>query len=93
MTLGAFLREQRKARGLSVPNIAAQLNLSAGYWRLLESDRSASPGEEKLREIAAVLNVDADQLLVLAGKLPSDVKAGLLRHPVLIAAVRAAIII
>lgn len=55
-TLGADLRALRKARGLTLSALAAQLGRSIGWVSQIERDLSA-PNHDDLRQIAAIMNV------------------------------------
>ena len=60
-TLGADLRALRKARGLTLADLAATLDRSVGWLSQVERDRS-QPSITDLRHIAAALDVSISML-------------------------------
>lgn len=60
-SLGADLRALRKARGLTLVDMADQLGRSVGWLSQVERDMSA-PGINDLRDIAQVLDVSVSSL-------------------------------
>ena len=60
-TLGADLRALRKARGLTLTDIAERLGRSVGWLSQVERDKS-DPSIADLREIASVLDVSVSML-------------------------------
>ena len=60
-TLGADLRALRKARGLTLVEMAARLDKSVGWLSQAERDIS-SPGITDLRQIASLLDVSVSSL-------------------------------
>ncbi len=60
-TLGADLRALRKARGVTLSDLAEQLNRSVGWLSQVERDKS-EPSISDLRAIAAALDVPISML-------------------------------
>jgi len=60
-TLGADLRALRKARGLTLSELAAQLGRSVGWMSQVERDKS-EPALDDLRQIARALDVSVSSL-------------------------------
>ena len=70
-TFGGFVREKRRACGLTLRGLAAKLELSPVYMSNIENSRRAAPTHEYLDRLAEILQLDkADQerLLDLAAK-------------------------
>ena len=70
-TFGGFVREKRRACGLTLRGLAAKLELSSVYMSNIENSRRAAPTHEYLDRLAEILQLDkADQerLLDLAAK-------------------------
>lgn len=89
--LGREVRALREARGLGLREVARKLELSASYLSQLETGQlKTPPAAEVLRALAKLHEVDADRLLLLAGRLPDDVKQLLLADPGLTRFLRAA---
>lgn len=77
---GQSLRAARLARGLTQAAVAKQLAVSKGYISRLEGGK-ARPAESTVRRLAEVCATDASSLLILAGRLPGDVREILSQHP------------
>lgn len=69
-TLGADIRALRKARGLTLTEIAARLNRSVGWLSQVERDMS-NPSISDLRQIAESLGVPMSMLFAHSA-VPSD---------------------
>jgi transcriptional regulator with XRE-family HTH domain len=68
-TIGARLREFREARGFSLRAAAGSLAVDAGYLSRVETGK-ARPSSELLERAAAEYEVPADELMLLAGRVP-----------------------
>jgi transcriptional regulator with XRE-family HTH domain len=81
-TLGTRLRELRNARRLTQRELAARVGADYTYISKLENDRTERPPSEGLIcNLAEHLGVAADELLLLAQRVPSDVEASIIRRP------------
>lgn len=67
-TLGADIRALRKARGLTLADLAQSLGRSVGWLSQVERDKS-DPGVNDLRDLAAALDVSVSSLFS-AGPAP-----------------------
>jgi transcriptional regulator with XRE-family HTH domain len=80
-TLGKFLIERRKARGLSQKEFAALIKnrdskpISATYLNYLEHDRGKPP-DYLLDQFTEVLKVERDVLYFWAQRMPPDITPG-----------------
>ncbi len=73
--LGRLIRTARKEMEVGVRELARRIERSGSFIvRLEKDDPPPSVAEETLQAIAAELALDADQLITLAGKTPSDVR-------------------
>jgi transcriptional regulator with XRE-family HTH domain len=70
-TLGALLRAQRLAKGLSLRELAARTSVSNAYLSELERGRH-EPSLSVLRAIASALDAPLGPMLVRAGVLDDD---------------------
>ena len=70
---GARLRELRKAAGLTLRELAEKVNVNFTYLSKIESGALPPPSEKVIRHLAEVLDYDKDELLALAGIVPSDI--------------------
>ena len=81
ISFGQRVRALRQARGLRVRDVAAAAAITSARLAQIEHDRSV-PDEALICRLAE--SVDAastDELLLLAGYLPADLRAILQRHP------------
>lgn len=69
LTLGRRVREARELRGLGVNDLDRAIGSRPGYVSRLEADEFASVGSEKLRQIAEVLRVSLDWIVLGHGTL------------------------
>lgn len=72
--LGAYIRDIRKARGLTIRALAAQAHIDSGGLARLEGAKIVrTPHPDTLRSLAVALNVSLADLFVLAGyAVPQD---------------------
>ena len=83
------LRELRREARLSQRGLAERVNVDFTYLSKIENGRVEPPSETVLKNIAEVLaselNLDetelSDELITLAGKIPSDLAETLARNP------------
>lgn len=80
-SFGQVIRQRRKQKGYSQRELAEKLEIDFTYLSKLENDRAKySPKEDIIRDLAAYLDLDADELVFLAGKLPEDNEDFLREH-------------
>lgn len=72
MTFGERVKELRKARGVSQRELAGRVGIDFTYLSKIENDRTEPPSESTIERIAEALDANADDLLVLADRFPSD---------------------
>jgi HTH-type transcriptional regulator, competence development regulator len=73
--LGERIRRRRIEKKLGLREAAAKLKISATYLSRIEtSEEKNPPAEDVLRDIAALLDDSFDELMSLAGRVPSDVR-------------------
>ena len=72
--LGQVIRKKRLELGIGVRELARAIKRSPSYVVMIEKgDPPPAVGEDTLRGIARELELDADKLIMLAGKAPKDV--------------------
>lgn len=72
-TFGQRLRNLREQSKFTLREAAQKIGLTSGYLSLLEHEKQVGlPSEETIRKIADLYSINADELILLAGKLPSD---------------------
>lgn len=79
-TLGEHLREKRQARGLGLREMARRIEYTPSYLSKVERDKE-KPSEELLVLLARHLGESSDELLLLAGRVPSDIARLLMKNP------------
>lgn len=83
-TFGERIRELRKAKNLTLRDVAAKVKVSFTYVSKIENhklDFGEYPSEELIRKLAKVLGGDVDELLLLAEKIPEDIRQRVLARP------------
>jgi plasmid maintenance system antidote protein VapI len=69
---GAFIRREREAKEIGLREMAKKIGVSPTYLSKVERDEFPPPAEDKVRKIAGILGLDADELLAQAGRVASD---------------------
>jgi transcriptional regulator with XRE-family HTH domain len=87
MKFGERVRELRKQQRMSQQELAARAGIDFTYLSKIENSRMWTPSEKVIHRVAKGLGADADELIVLADKLPSDL-AQQLKTPERIKALR-----
>jgi transcriptional regulator with XRE-family HTH domain len=87
---GRFVRDHREALRVedpaySVRQVATRIGVQPSYLSKVEREEVAPPSEETIRRLAADLDVDADVLLALGGKVSRDLMETIRKRPVLFA--------
>ncbi len=84
MTFGEHLRRLRKAKGLTLRQVAAQTGVGFTYLSRVETGRMTYgdyPSESLIHRLAEALDADEDELLLLAEKIPEKIKTMVLQRP------------
>lgn len=74
MDFGERLRKLRLQQGLNQRDLANQVGIDFTYLSKIETGKMSPPSQETIRKLAKALDTDEDELLVLAGRVPDDVK-------------------
>ena len=83
-TIGQRIREIRKTRNLTQRELADRVGINFTYLSRVENDRlddEQTPREETLQRIARALETDADELLLLARRIPDAYRDRILSRP------------
>lgn len=83
-TFGQRLRELRKAKNLGQRAVAEAVGVNFTYLSKIENERldfAQFPSEDLIRRLAKALDGDADELLILAKKVPDDIKKRVIERP------------
>ena len=80
-TLGQRIRRRRDGK-FGLREMAKKLGISPAYLSRIEtSEEKNPPAEELLRKIAELLDDNFDELMSLAGRIPTDVKEYITKDP------------
>jgi HTH-type transcriptional regulator, competence development regulator len=78
---GPTILKARKAKGYSQRELAKLVGLDFTYLSKLENDRADyPPKEDVIRKIATELDINAEELVFLAGRIPEKDEAVLKQH-------------
>jgi HTH-type transcriptional regulator, competence development regulator len=84
MRFGEQIRSLRAAKGLSQRRLAQRVGVSFAYVSKIESgklDFGDYPSEEMVRRLAAALDADEEELLLLAEKIPEPIRRRCFERP------------
>ncbi len=84
MKFGQRVRALRQEKGLSQRALAAKLSVNFTYLSKIENERldfGEYPSEDLICRIAVALEVDRDELLILAKKIPVAIRERLFERP------------
>ncbi|MBA7652493.1 hypothetical protein ES703_60327 [subsurface metagenome] len=73
MTFGYLLRKLRRSQGIGIKKLAPALDLDYTYLSRIENDK-VIPSEEVIDRVSAYFNYDKDELMLLANKIPEDIR-------------------
>lgn len=81
MSFGTRIRQLRREHDLTQRELAEQVDIDYTYLSKIENDHAIPPAEKTIRRLATVLGANADELILLANKLPADFERDLLERP------------
>jgi transcriptional regulator with XRE-family HTH domain len=84
-TFGKHIRKLRKAKGLSVRQLAKSVEKDHGYLSRIEAGKVPPPSAELIQALAAELEEDPDVLMAMAGRMPEGLQEIIAEHPKLFA--------
>ena len=72
-SFGRIICQARKSKGYSQRDLAKLISLDFTYLSKLENDRATyAPKEEVIRKLATCLDLNEEELVFLAGRLPEQ---------------------
>ena len=72
-TFGQYLRKARESKGVSLRKFAEKVGKTPTYISKIERDElDTKPSEELVERIAKELGADFNELIILAGRIPSE---------------------
>jgi len=84
MRFGEKIRQLRLANNLSQRDLAAKVKVNFTYISKIENEKldfSDYPSEDLIRELGKALDADVNELLVLAKKVPDDIRKRVMQRP------------
>lgn len=84
MKFGERVRELRKDKNLSQRDLAAKVGVTFTYISKIENERldfGDYPSEELIAKLAKALRADRDELLILAKKVPEQIRKRVMQRP------------
>lgn len=84
MNFGERVRELRKAKNLTLRELAVKVKVDFTYLSKIENQKLSFgeyPSEDLIHKLAKVLGGDVDKLLLLARKIPADIKKRVIERP------------
>jgi transcriptional regulator with XRE-family HTH domain len=89
-TFGRFVRTRRERLraqdpGFSLRKVAMRIGMQPSYLSRIETGKEPPPSEEMITRLAGELDLDADVLLALAGRVSSDLQTAIRKRPELFA--------
>lgn len=73
VTIGAYLREAREKKGLSLRDVEVLTSVSSGHLSMIEQGKVKAPSPRILHELAKAYGLSYIALMKRAGILPSEV--------------------
>ncbi|MCL2931343.1 MAG: helix-turn-helix domain-containing protein [Trichodesmium sp. MAG_R03] len=81
-SFGNLIRKARKDKGYSQRELAKHLGVDFTYLSKLENDHADyAPKEEVIRRLAKNLNLNPEELIFLAGRIPQQYEEILKQNP------------
>jgi transcriptional regulator with XRE-family HTH domain len=81
---GQRVRQLRRQKGLSLRDLAPLVGVGFTYLSKVETGRldfGSYPSEALIHKLAAALDADEDELMLLAEKIPRKIKTMVLQRP------------
>jgi len=78
MSFGAFIKEKRGEKSLSLREVASRVGINPAYLSRVEGGK-VRPSEHLVAQLAPILGCSTDDLALMAGQLPPRVRSALER--------------
>ncbi|MDP1820034.1 MAG: helix-turn-helix transcriptional regulator [Acidimicrobiales bacterium] len=79
-TLGQRIKQERLRHGMTQRDLAQKVGITVPYMSKIEAGKE-TPTEDKLAKLAQVLGMNPDELILAAGRMPTDVMNRLAADP------------
>ena len=80
MDFGKVLRRLRRDKGISIKQLASDLDVNYTYISKIENSH-VTPSSTIVNKISSYFNYSSDELLLISGKLPKDIEDILRNNP------------
>ena len=75
MTFGQTVKKLRKAKKITQLELAQKIGVDFTYISKIENDKTKMPPAEKtIKKLAEILETDAEELILLAKKVPQNLR-------------------
>ena len=84
MKFGDRIRDLRKSKNLSQRALGDMVGVTFTYISKVENEKldfGDYPSEDLIRKLAEALEIDVDELLILAQKIPEQIKQRVIERP------------
>jgi transcriptional regulator with XRE-family HTH domain len=84
MNFGTRIRGLRRARDLTLRDLAKKVRVTFTYLSKIENQKLSFgefPSDDLIVKLARALEADADELLLLAEKIPASIRKRVLQRP------------
>jgi transcriptional regulator with XRE-family HTH domain len=84
MTFGERMRELRQVKNLTLRDLAKKVRVTFTYLSKIQNQKLSFgeyPSDDLIVKLARVLDADADELLLLAEKIPEAIRKRVLERP------------
>ncbi len=78
---GERIRTLRMEMKITLRKFAAMIEVTPTYVSKIERGEAQPPAEDVIKRMANILQCDVDDLITLAGKVPSDLPAIIMKQP------------
>lgn len=78
MAFGAYVRQQREAKGIAMNELARRIGISPAYWSRIERSMEKPPKDELIQKAAEILGLDSDEAFIKANRFPPDMHTTLI---------------
>lgn len=82
MSLGQRLKARRVELDLTLRELADKVGTDFTYLSKIENDKTDHPpSEDLLRRLGKHLDIDSDELIVLSGQVPPEIREAIAKDP------------
>mgnify|MGYP002353861388 FL=1 len=79
-TLGQIIKEARKEKRITQRDLAKSIDVDFTYISKIETGALEPPSETVINRIAKILDIDANELFLLAKKVPTEFKDSIIKE-------------